>query len=129
MHGTVQRGSEKSDNDHYVITEDDYVDYLTRADISQLFPAKLAGKLKNSHLLFLGYGLRDWNMRVMLYRLWRQSKLLKKSWAIQLKPDPMDKTLWGKKDVEIIDVKLDEFIDELSSQLTERLKPRTVTAS
>jgi len=89
----------------------------------------LAGKLKNSHLLFLGYGLRDWNMRVMLYRLWRQSKLLKKSWAIQLKPDPMDKTLWGKKDVEIIDVKLDEFIDELSSQLTERLKPRTVTAS
>jgi len=57
IHGAVDRGNEEQDS--YVITEDDYIDYLTRTDISKLVPVKLLAKLKKSHFLFLGYSLRD----------------------------------------------------------------------
>jgi SIR2-like domain len=70
IHGTVDRLNRV--NSSFVITEDDYVDYIIRADIAYLFPVTLAGKIKRSHFLFLGYSLRDWNFRVMLYRLWRE---------------------------------------------------------
>jgi len=129
MHGTVRRGAPESDLDQYVITEDDYVDYLTRADVSQLFPVTLAARLKNSHLLFLGYGLRDWNVRVMLNRLWKQSKLVKNSWAVYPNPDRTDRAFWGSKGVEIVDAKLEDFIPQLSSQLDARLKALPATAS
>ncbi|MGH3974899.1 MAG: SIR2 family NAD-dependent protein deacylase, partial [Pseudonocardiaceae bacterium] len=71
MHGAVDRihGA-----DSFVITEDHYIDYISRADISRLFPITLAAKLRRSHFLFLGYSLRDWNLRVMLFRLWGEQE-------------------------------------------------------
>jgi hypothetical protein len=81
LHGAVDRvGSEW---DSFVITEDHYIDYLTRADISNLLPVTLAARLRRSHYLFLGYRLRDWNLRVILHRIWGQQRLTYKSWAIQ----------------------------------------------
>jgi hypothetical protein len=53
IHGAIDRADR--DRDSYVITEDDYIDYLTRTDISGLVPMTLAAKLKTSHILFLGY--------------------------------------------------------------------------
>ncbi|HEV7860842.1 MAG TPA: SIR2 family protein, partial [Pyrinomonadaceae bacterium] len=86
IHGAVDRTS--SDGDSYVITEDHYIDYLTRSDISSLVPITLAEKLKSSNFLFLGYSLRDWNLRVILHRIWKeqQQKGSYNSWAIQKKP-------------------------------------------
>ena len=41
---------------------------LPRADATSPlpFPVALAAKLRRSHFLFLGYGMRDWNLRVVL---------------------------------------------------------------
>ncbi len=72
------------ERDSFVITEDHYIDYLTRTDISNLLPVTLAAKLRKSHFLFLGYSLRDWNLRVILHRIWGEQKLTYKSWAIQV---------------------------------------------
>ena len=41
-------------------------------------------KMKASHFLFLGYSMRDWNMRVILKRLWKGDQLDRRSWAGQL---------------------------------------------
>ena len=46
-----------------VITEDHYIDYLADEAFTKL-PKRLLTRLCNSHLLFLGYSLRDWNFRV-----------------------------------------------------------------
>lgn len=73
IHGTTDRTDE--DQDSYIITEDHYIDYLTRTDLSNLVPAMLAARLRRSHFLFLGYGLRDWNLRVILHRIWGERKL------------------------------------------------------
>ena len=68
MHGTVDR---KSGNkwDSYVITEEDYVDFLSRMIGQTAVPAMFTRHFHTRHILFLGYGLHDWNLRVMLKNL------------------------------------------------------------
>jgi hypothetical protein len=108
IHGAVDRATAEWDS--FVITEDHYIDYLTRTDISNLVPVTLVAKLKRSHFLFLGYSLRDWNLRVILHRIWGEQKLSWKSWAIQLDPDPMEEEFWTKRGVEILNVRLEEYV-------------------
>lgn len=115
IHGAVDRINLERDN--YVITEDHYIDYLTRTDISSLVPVTLAAKLRKSHFLFLGYSLRDWNLRVILHRIWGEARFTYKSWAIQLSPQPLDQEFWRKRDVDIIDIRLEDYIADLSQRL------------
>jgi tetratricopeptide (TPR) repeat protein len=115
IHGAVDRANPERDS--YVITEDHYIDYLTRTDISSLIPVKLAAKLRKSHFLFLGYSLRDWNLRVILHRIWGEQKLTYKSWAIQLDPQPLDQEFWRTRDVDILNVCLEDYVVALSEQL------------
>ena len=63
---------------------------MTRSEISSLVPSTLVAKLKNSHLLFLGYSMRDWNLRVIMHRIWGEQKLTFASWSVQLHPAPME---------------------------------------
>jgi SIR2-like domain len=108
VHGAVDRVQH---SDSFVITEDHYIDYITRADVSGLFPAKLAEKLRTSHFLCLGYSLRDWNLRVMLYRLWGEQEGKKfKSWAIQADPSPIDRAAWDERGVDILPVRVEDFV-------------------
>ena len=115
IHGAVDRANPERDS--YVITEDHYIDYLTRTDISNLIPVRLAAKLRKSHFLFLGYGLRDWNLRVILHRIWGEQKLSYKSWAIQLNPQPIDEEFWRKRDVDIINSRLEDYVVGLNERL------------
>lgn len=108
VHGAVDRLHRL---DSFVITEDHYIDYITRADVSGLFPVTLAAKLRTSHFLFLGYSLRDWNLRVMLYRLWGEQDGRKfKSWAIQADPSPIDRAAWDERGVDILPVRVEDFV-------------------
>lgn len=108
IHGAVNRADPERDS--YVITEDHYIDYLTRTDISGLLPMTLTAKLKHSHFLFLGYSLRDWNLRVILHRIWGEQKLSYKSWAIQCEPSEIDQRFWVERGVEMIDARLEEYV-------------------
>lgn len=119
IHGVVDRLSPDWGWDSFVITEDHYIDYLTRADISSLIPVTLAAKLRKSHFLFLGYSMRDWNLRVILYRIWGEQKLSYKSWAIQLNPGEIDQEFWGQRGVDVLDVRLEEYVKELSTRIAQ----------
>jgi SIR2-like protein len=117
VHGSVDRVH----GDSFVITEDHYIDYLTRADVAGLFPVTLAAKLRTSHFLFLGYSLRDWNLRVMLYRLWgEQEGKHYKSWAIQKDPDPIDEAAWKDRGVDILPVSVEDFVAAVEQRLSTR---------
>jgi hypothetical protein len=115
IHGAVDRLT--GERDSFVITEDHYIDYLTRTDISNLVPMTLAEKLRRSHFLFLGYSLRDWNLRVILHRIWGEQKLTYKSWAIQLSPQEFDQKFWTKRDVDLLDSRLEDYIPALSERI------------
>jgi hypothetical protein len=119
VHGAVDRIHRA---DSYVITEDHYIDYITRADVAGLFPVTLAAKLRTSHFLFLGYSLRDWNVRAMLHRLWgEQEGKNYNSWAIQDNPDFIDRAAWDKRGVDILPVRVENFV----AAIEQRLSPNT----
>lgn len=84
MHGAVDR--KQPERDSYVITEDDYIDFLARMTKNKAVPAIFAELFQRRHFLFLGYGLNDSNLRVVLNRIEKDLRRPKgiTSWAIQL---------------------------------------------
>ena len=115
IHGAIDRGSEARDS--FVVSEDHYIEYLTHANLSQLVPVSVLARLRRSHFLFLGYRMRDWNLRVMLHRLFRERDRGYRSWAVQLSPDLVDEELWSRREVAVVDVALNEYVQELTRQL------------
>jgi hypothetical protein len=116
LHGAVDRTNAKKDS--YVITEDHYIDYLARTDVSNLLPTSLVAMLKAVHVLFLGYNLRDWNLRVILQRIWTEQQLSFTSWAVQENAEALDQKFWSKHDVEILNVRLEDYVAQLATRLS-----------
>jgi len=115
MHGSVVGLSPKWDN--FVIAEEDYIEFLSR--LQNVVPARLFEYSVNRHLLFLGYSLRDWNLRVVLRNLREKREdfgELQPSWAIQRNPSPLERKLWERRNVEIYDVDLEVFVERLKQQ-------------
>jgi hypothetical protein len=117
IHGAIDRTSVDGERDSFVITEDHYIDYLTRTDLANLIPVTLVAKLKRSHFLFLGYSLSDWNLRVILHRIWGEQKLSWKSWAVQLNPEPIELEFWDQRGVDIVNARLDQYVAALRERL------------
>ena len=115
IHGAVDRA--QPDRDSYVITEDHYIDYLTKTEVAQLLPAELLVRLTRSRFLFLGYSMQDWNLRVILHRIWGQQALAYKSWAIQKDPSEIEQELWRVRGVDVLDIPLEDYVTELESRL------------
>ena len=66
MHGSI---SADSGWDSFVVTEEDYVEFLSRMTDNKAIPSILIDYFQERNFLFLGYSLRDWNLRVLLRRL------------------------------------------------------------
>lgn len=116
IHGAVDRANRADDS--YVITEDDYIDYLAGADLSNFLPVFVKQELVQSHFLFLGYSLQDWNLRVFLKKIWDdQQKYDYKSWAIQLDVQEIERELWRSRGVELMAVSLEDYIAKLENRL------------
>jgi hypothetical protein len=71
--------------------------------------------------LFLGYGLRDWNLRVILKNLGvllagsRRGEELP-SWAIQKESSELERMLWKSRKVAIFDASIDDFVKKLAER-------------
>jgi hypothetical protein len=104
--------------ENYVITEDHYIDYLSKSPVERLVPVQVLDKLKESHCLFLGYTVRDWNLRVFLKRIWDGS-LGAKSWAVEPDPDVLEKNLWSQSNVDLYAADLGDYVDLLQERLNE----------
>jgi hypothetical protein len=121
LHGAVDRADPSGDS--FVITEDHYIDYLSQGDIGAQIPIALRERMVDSHFLFLGYSMRDWNLRVILNRIWGAQELDLKSWAIQREPDDptarkIEETLWADRgDVELLYVPLREYVAQLAAAI------------
>jgi SIR2-like domain len=119
LHGFVDIADR--DDDSYVISEDHYIEYLTRIELDNKLPLSVLRFLRNSHLLFLGYSLRDWNLRAMLHKLRAERLSDRDWWAVQLRPDQAEVDSWKRRGVEILDMPLDVYTEELAPFL--RMEP------
>ena len=115
MHGAVDR--EKASRDQFVVTEDDYIDFLVRMTKNRAIPSIFSRAFDTRHFLFLGYGLRDWNFRVVLSRIGKDLHRTKemKSWAIQYRPSFLEQRFWQDRGVEVYDMTIDDFVSQLGT--------------
>jgi hypothetical protein len=97
IHGHVDRGEFRRDT--FVVTEDHYIDYLAGRSVRELIPAQLMARIQDSNLCFLGYSMRDWNLRVVLRQIWREQTFATGGWSIQLRPSELDTEFWEAKGI------------------------------
>ena len=113
LHGGIDPAPAR-DWESFVITEDDYIDYLPQSQIASAVPVGLAARLRRSHFLFLGYGMREWSLRLVLNRLCAGGSLNYRSWAVAPAPGPVERAFWRSRDVDLFEVPLDEYVDSLA---------------
>jgi DNA-binding SARP family transcriptional activator len=119
LHGRADP-SESREWESFVVTEDDYIDYLAQAEIANVVPVSLAARLRRSHFLFLGYTMADWNLRVVLNRLWGDQPLTYRSWAVQPAAKPLEREFWRRRDVDVLEAPLEAYAAGLGRYLEAR---------
>ncbi len=136
MHGGVDPQTKKCNNcviTNCVITEEDHVKFLACMTRQSAIPVPVSFRLHRRRFLFLGYGLYDWNLRVLLKYLKAKPISSKvetasneihmstsedlRSWAIQDHPSKLEKTFWGAYQVKLYDRKIDDFVDKMRTRM------------
>jgi DNA-binding SARP family transcriptional activator len=116
LHGAVDPLPER-EWESFVITEDDYIDYLGHSELTAVVPVSLAAKLRRSHFLFLGYEMADWNLRLILNRIWGERPVAYRSWAVQSSPSALAQAFWRRYDVAALDVEPQSYVELLERRL------------
>ena len=121
MHGTIDdRSAPTTRYDNFVITEDDYIDFLSRMTSGTAVPKSFLYHFRGRNFLFLGYSLADWNMRVVLRNLGREFETQSqrggalKHWAIQDRPSAVEQWLWASRGVNVYDQRIETFVEKLT---------------
>jgi DNA-binding SARP family transcriptional activator len=121
LHGSVDPAPDRA-WESFVVTEDDYLDYLPESDLASAIPVALAAHLRRSHFLFLGYAMQDWNLRLVLNRVWGGATVNYRSWAVAPGMPALERALWRRRDVDVLNVGLEEFVEALTGRVGEGLE-------
>jgi hypothetical protein len=134
MHGSIDRGQNALGS--YVITEEDYIEFLSRMTTDGGAPKQFMRHFKERHFLFLGYGLGDWNLRVVLRNLRKVLPVTLEagkdvspseddnedeltSWAIQHAPSELEEALWRARKVKIYNEDINHFVAGLRGDVSD----------
>ena len=118
LHGAVDPFPER-EWESFVITEDDYIDYLGRSDVASSVPVAVSARLRRSHFLFIGYEMVDWNLRLVMHRVWGDRPVAYRSWAIDPEPTPLESAFWRRFEIDVLDVEPDAYVELLGRRLEE----------
>jgi len=124
IHGSIPRGPTWQGG--YLIAEEDYARFLGRMDRAGLIPGAVLSHivkktrvgnraLPHYSILFLGYGMHDWNLRVLLEELHvgRRAPNEEKHYAFVLGPDPIEQNLFRIRNITVYDCDLTHFVDTI----------------
>lgn len=116
--------AEREDWDGFVMTEEDYVRFFSRLCSNSAIPKLFAAHFRERSLLFLGYSLREWAMRVVTGSL---SRFFARrtadegediaSWAIADDLTELEVRLWRKWGVSPYRVGIDAFVEKLRGRM------------
>jgi len=105
-----------------IVSEEDYIVFLDTLGRNPKggVPTQIQARVAQSHLLFLGYSLEDWDFRTLWKGLVEQVPREQEttSFAIQKDPSPFWQRFWQRKNVTIYNADLYEFVDELRERLS-----------
>jgi hypothetical protein len=114
IHGAVDRKFWRRSS--FVITEDDYIDYVALRIPDQI-PATLLDEILSRRFLFLGYSLSDWNLRVLLRSIRARSSFNLPTWAVMNQHKEWDPMYWRRHGVRLEKCSLKEYMATLNEQL------------
>jgi DNA-binding SARP family transcriptional activator len=106
LHGGSENG--------FVVTEDDYIGYFAHGDVATAIPVGLAARLRRSHFLFVGYGMREWSLRLVFARMAAGEPLAYHSWAVVPEARPLERQFWRARDVDLVEVPLPDYAEGLA---------------
>ena len=95
------------------MTEDNYIDYMARERVCDLIPTISDGARSGSQLLFLGYSLRDWNLRVILRQIWAEQAFRMRDGRSSAEPSEVDVKFWKRQEISILDAALEDWVDAM----------------
>lgn len=120
LHGGFSEGLAR-EVDTLVVTESDYIQFLALLASGSIPPPSISTHLLSKRrLLFLGYSLADWNLRVILHQLKSRrptNKPVDKSWGVRMEVPALERAFWEKRDVVLYDMDLAEFVTQLKTTL------------
>lgn len=96
MHGDIEDASS------IVITDEDYIHFVLRMTETGRYdpiPKSFQEQFRRWPTLFIGYSLKDYNLRVLFRTLrWKIDRSqFPMTYSIDLYPDPLIKTVWGDR--------------------------------
>lgn len=131
LHGSVDRTDDR--RDEYVISEDDFLEFIAPVDIATQLPITAVDALVEKQILFLAYGLHDWNLRALLKALWYEGHPLDvHRWAVvkgtgEGPDDPRDdffRQFWASYQVQVLYRDAGEFVRDLANEVDRRFRIR-----
>lgn len=141
VHGSVPTGNRWPGG--YLIAEEDYTRFLGRMDRNHIYPFKIKtimrrreklpnGRLALVHsLLFLGYSLNDWNLRVLMDELGvgQGAAGEERHYAILRERELVADRLLEKRNISPRYADLNTFVTELEASLFELSLPQSEAAT
>lgn len=118
LHGTFS-DAKPTQATRPVVTEEDYIEFLTFVGAKgEGIDNQIKEKIKDSTMLFLGYSLEDWNFRALFKGLVEKVTTEERSisFAIQKNPSEFWIRFWAAKNVNIFNVDLHDFAEELEER-------------
>jgi SIR2-like domain len=96
IHGDIE------DAPSIVVTDEDYIHFILRMAATGYYdpiPKSFQEQFRRWPTLFIGYSLKDYNLRVLFRTLrWKVDRSqFPKTYSIDLYPDPLIKTVWGDR--------------------------------
>ena len=61
--------------------------------------------------------MRDWNLRLVLGRIWGAEGVSYRSWAVQPDARPLERQFWRARDIDLLEVPLEEYVGALGRYL------------
>lgn len=96
-----------ADDDGLVLTDADYVDFISRA--SRIIPAHAGSILPHKRLMFLGYSFSDWNIRSIYETMMGRKHGAEQDYAVTLAISKFEETYFRKRNIIVILSGLNEF--------------------
>jgi hypothetical protein len=125
MHGDIEHP------ESIVITDEDYIHFLLRMPATGVYdpiPKSLQVQFKRWPTLFIGYSLKDYNLRVLFRTLrWKVDRAgFPRTYSIDLYPDPLIKTVFGDRGrfVSFIAQDVWTFVPELYRRIKNKEMPQ-----
>ncbi len=121
IHGCLYKELDK-DNDGIVITDDDYVDFISRMSKNEgAIPSYVGGLLQSLPFLFLGYSLNDWNVRsifnMLVERRGKEDDV--QDYSVMLSCNKYEEVFFRKNQIIIIQSDLNAFAKSVTNHAPE----------